>query len=194
MRGKIIALSAVFILMLTGCASKNEDMLQQPNPETNVTEEQQTDITILIDTRDDPSIEVSAEEFQKEMGYSFSVPQGAQEVTYVIDTEQHRGYMGFYLDGVLWNARVKRADAFTDIVNTYIDDYVEEIGSELDSEQILQVHGADPEIHYYRYKYDNKTLSYDLTAMWYLEKEGFMVALTSYSETPIHTMPVEVFG
>ena len=112
----------------------------------------------------------------------------------MIDPELHWGYMSFYQDGVLWNAKAKRADAFTDIVNTYIDDYVEEIGSELDNDQVLQVHGADPEIHYYRYKYNNKTISYDLTAMLHLEEEGFMVALTSYSETPIHTMPVEVFG
>lgn len=170
MKGKIIMLLSALSLMLTGCASGNANI-----------------------TRSDSEIEVTAEKFQEEIGFLFSVPEGAEDVTYSIDTETHCGFMGFVLDGVVWNAKVKRSDAFADIKNLYIEDSWEEIGCDFDSNQIMKVHGVNPDVKCYRIPYADNSEAYRCLAMWFLEDEGFMISLDSYSEKPIRTMPVEVF-
>ena len=171
MKGKIITLLSALSLMLTGCASGNANI-----------------------TRSNPEIEVTAEKIQEEIGFLFSVPEGAEDVTYSIDTETHRGIMGFVLDGVVWNAKVKRSDAFADIDNLYVEDSWEEIGCDFDSDQIMKVHDADPDVKCYRIHYADNNEAYMCSAMWFLEDEGFIISLDSYSEMPVHTMPVEVFG
>lgn len=187
MKGKIITLLSALSLMLTGCASGNANITSS-SPEIEVTS---GNANI---TRDSPEIEVTAEKFQEETGFLFSVPEGAEDVTYIIDTETKRALMGFVLNGVLWNAMVKRSDAFEDIVNLYVRDNWEEIGCDFDSDQIMKVHGADPDVKCYRIHYADNSEAYRFSAMWFLEDEGFMISLGSYSEKLVHTMPVEVFG
>lgn len=144
-------------------------------------------------------IEATAEKIQEDIGFLFFVPEGAEDVTYKIDTADaaaHRGFMGFVLDGDGWNAYVKRSDAFADIVNLYFDDRDgwEKIGCDFDSDQIIKVHGADPDVKCYKIHYADNSEAYMFSAMWFLKDEGFMVALINYSKNPIHSMPVEVFG
>ena len=172
MKGRFVALISAFSILLTGCAAGTERLVQRPNPE----------------------IEVSAGEFESELGFHLSIPEGAGEVTYTIDTESKRGLAAFYQDGVLWNALVMRSDVSIDFINYYDDDNVDEVDIDFDSNQVLKVRGADPVLKYYRMRYSDNSEAYMLTAQWFLEDEGFMVALKNYSEEPVHTMPVEVFG
>ncbi|MCH5250520.1 MAG: hypothetical protein J1E98_11325 [Lachnospiraceae bacterium] len=46
----------------------------------------------------------------------------------------------------------------------------------------------------YRIHYADNGEAYTCSVMWFLEDEGFMISLDSYSDNPVHTMPVEVFG
>lgn len=203
MKLKIITLLSALSLMLTGCASGNASITSS-SPEIGTTSGNSSitssspEIEVTSGnaniTRDTTEIKVTAEKFQEETGFLFSVPEGAEDVTYFIDTETKRALMGFVLDGVLWNAIVKRSDAFEDIVNWYVRDNEEEIGCDFDSDQIMKVHGADPDVKCYRIHFADNREAYSFSAMWFLEDEGFMISLVSFSENPVHTMPVEVFG
>ena len=200
MRYNIILLLSVISLLLTGCAADVQDN-EIPAAEAvtgteapDMIQEPDFDEVTILTARPDPEIEVTAEELEKELSYRFIVPEGAENVIYFYDTESKRGTMTFYLDGVYWDAKVIRTDSYFEFNRKYIDEYTKEIVPELDSDRILQVHGIDPEINYYNTHYGQNDESFDLSAMWYLEEEGLMIALSSYSETPIHTMPVEVFG
>lgn len=101
--------------------------------------------------------------------------------------------MAFYVDDVLWNVYVKKTDVYYDYRSGYMAENQKKIPCDLDSDRNLQVHGAEPEIDYYRIEYSDDDVAYMLDAQWFLEDEGYMIALRSYSEEPIHTMPVEVF-
>ena len=51
--------------------------------------------------RDDPEIEVTAEEFMNEFGAVVSVPEDIEILEYRIDSETQRGFVAFYKDGIL---------------------------------------------------------------------------------------------
>ena len=76
----------------------------------------------------------------------------------------------------------------------YVDEYMDEIDCELDDGQITTVDGTEAELHYYRSQYTDGSEAFNLFAKWTLEDEGYQIALRAFSETPIHTLPVEIFG
>ena len=168
---KIVALFSALAIVLTGCSSGKERLVQRPDPEVNVT----------------------AEEFEKEYGFSPSIPEGVEEVEYVIDTESHRGCVGFYVGDVLWNVKVLMTDEYKDIAKPYIDEHTNEMDCFLDSSQDLTVHGVEPELICYRFQYSEDNEDYMAFAMWFLEDDGLMISLQSLSDEPVHTMPVELF-
>lgn len=171
MKIRIIALLFVFALVMTGCSKGGERLVQRPNPET----------------------QVSAEEFEKEYGFSLFVPEGAEDVSYVIDMESHRGTMNFKLNDTYWSARVMRADDFKSFNNFYVDDSQEEIDSLFDSNQDIRVLGVEPVIRYFRIHYVDNSEAYSSEAMWFLEDKRLMIGLDCFSEKQVHKMPVEVF-
>ena len=85
---KTVAMASLLALVLTGCSSGNERLIDRPSPE----------------------IEVTAEEFEKEYGFSPSIPESVEEVQYIIDTDTHRGFVGFYEGDVLWNIKVLKTE------------------------------------------------------------------------------------
>lgn len=171
MKNWIIALLFVFALVLSGCSKGGERLVQRKSPEELVT----------------------AEEFQKEYGFGLSVPVGAEDVSYVIDMESHRGTMNFKLNDTYWSARVMRADDFKSFNNFYVDDSREEIDSLFDSNQDIKVLGVEPVIRYFRIHYVDNSEAYLSEAMWFLEDKGLMIGLDCFSKKQVHTMPVEVF-
>ena len=190
------------MLLLTSCAAADPEngaaaTVEQTTTvtsETVVTTDETIGGTEILTERQSPEIHVTAEEFTEEMGYQFYIPDGVVEVDYVIDTDSHRGLIGFYLDDVLCNIKVKRSDVFFDIDDPYVTDDWEKLTFEPDEGQILKVHGADPEVRYWKINYSDTNKAYWLSAEWFLEDEGIMTALICYSEKPVHTMPIEVFG
>lgn len=156
-----------------------------------------TDKGTVIYQRPNPEIEVTAEEFkefEEEIGYSLSVPEGAKNVVYQIDTEQYYGTLAFYLDDVLWNAKVRRRDKSEYKPEPYVGDYETEIDCEFKSGQVTKVHGVEGDIRYYRITYPNNTEAYKLNAEWFLEDGGYELLMSCYSEEPIYTMPIETLG
>ena len=168
---KTVALFSALAIMLTGCSSGNERLIDKPDPE----------------------VEVTAEEFEKEYGFSPSIPEGVEEVQYVIDTDTHRGFVGFYEGDVLWNIKVLKTDEFKDIATPYSYEGTTEIDCFIDSNQDLTVQGVEPQLTCYRNQYSEDNEDYMAVAMWFLEDDGLMISLQSLSDEPVHTMPVEVF-
>ncbi len=160
---------------------------QEPEPEVEAAVYEDS-------TRDNPEKPVSAEDFMNEFGSVVSVPDDITILEYKIDPEIQRGYMAFYKDDVLWNAYVKPDNIWPEVYGVYVDEYMEEIDCELDDGQITEVHGIAPELHYYRIQYDDGSEAYRLYVEWKLEDDGFQIALISYSENPIHTIPVEIWA
>ena len=144
-------------------------------------------------TRENPEIEITAEEFMEKFGSVITVPEGIEILEYRIDTETERGYMAFYKDEVLWNVYVKPDNIYPEVYRVNVDEDMEETDCELSPGQVTKVHGIEPELHYYRSRYEDGSESYRLFAKWTLEEEGYELWLICYSETPIHTIPVEVF-
>ena len=149
---------------------------------------------ILIE-RPDPTITVTAEEFQDMMGYSFIVPDGAKDIYYYIDTESKVGKMQFDLDGVFWTAQMLQRDVYIRLDRPHVDDCGIEITCDFkDDPAALQVHGVDPEgVNGYHMKYSEDWEQYIYSANWFLEDEGYSISLGCYSDTRIDSMPVEVF-
>jgi len=173
---------------------KDIDRLSTPEPFLNdVASGAPYGAEILVQ-RADPEIEVTAEAFADMMGFTFSVPDDAKDVTYIIDTDTGRGTMGFYLGDVLWNARVMRHDTYLNIEGDYVDDSMEEIRCDFASDPAMTVRGVDPTyVKGYRIKYSEDWEAYMYKALWFLEDEGYIISLANYSETPVDSMPVEVF-
>lgn len=170
MKIRIIALLFVFALVMTGCSKGGERLVQ----------------------RDSPEKEVSAEEFKKEYGFCLSVPKGAEDVIYVIDTETLRGTMSFKLNDSYWSARVLKTNTFID-EHYYVDETMEEIDSIFADNQDIKVCGVEPEVKSYRVHYADNSGAYKSTATWFLKDKGLWISLDSYSEKRPDTMPVEVF-
>ena len=187
---EFIALLSVLIMM-TGCESGNS-VIEAVDPENN--------IVTAITERPPAERHVTAEEFEKEMGYSFNIPDGVEEIDYVIDTSTINpvGFVGFYLDGVLWNAKVMQTDRSyyrDDLFEPYKIDF-DELEFKPENGQIIKVHSAEPDVlKYYLIKYHSDTIkdNYDFNAYWFFEDEGLELILQSISEEPINKVPVEVF-
>ncbi len=186
---KVILLT---LLMCGVAACGNKDGNAVESGVTPDKEEDMQDVAPEIE-RDDPEVEVTEEDFMKEFGSVISVPDDIQILEYRIDSETRRGYMAFYKDDVLWNVYVKPVNNWPEVYRIYVDDNMTEIDPELAPGTVTKVHDTDPELHYYRIQYDENSGAYELFAKWILEDEGFQIALTSLSETPIETMPVEIF-
>ena len=189
MKELIALLSA--LIMMTGCASENP-VIEAVDPKNY--------IVTTITERPSPERYVTAEEFEKEMGYSFNIPDGAEEVAYRIDTSTSDpvGFVGFYLDGVLWNAKVMHTDRSyyrDDLFEPYKIDF-DELDFKSENGQVIKVHGVEPDVlRYFLIHYNSDTIkdTYDLNAYWFLEDEGLELIMQSTSEEPIHKVPVEVF-
>ena len=158
------------------------------------TEEDQGDADeekILI-ARQDPTIDVTAEEFQNRLNYSFNVPDGAEDVYYTIDTDSNVGTVSFTLDDIYWKASMIQRDTIC-FDHHYIPDEATEISCNFENDPAMKVHGAAPGISGYYFKYSDGSVQYVYTANWFLESEGFSLSLDCYADAPIDSMPVEVF-
>lgn len=168
---KAVAVFSALAIVLTGCSSGKEILVDRPSPE----------------------IEVTPEEFEKEYGFSPSIPESVEEVQYIIDTDTHRGFVGFYEGEVLWNIKVLKNEEFKDIGTPYFYEGTTEIDCFIDSDQDLTVHGVEPQLNCYMNQYSEDNVDYSAVAMWFIEDDGLMITLVSLSDEPVHTMPVEVF-
>lgn len=158
-----------------------------------VADYQDTDGEMVLIDRPDPTIEVSAEEFQDRMGYSFCVPDGAQDVYYFINTDTNVGMMDFTLDGVTCIAQVLQRDIYIRLDHPYIDDSGVEISCGFENDPAMKVHGADPEIKAYRVRYSDDRIEYIYSANWFLDQEAYSISLRCHADAPIDSMPVEIF-
>ena len=160
---------------------------QQENTPSATPEEEQ-------DTREDPEIKVTEEEFMEK--YSAVVctpdemPDGIEILEYRIDTGTDRGFIAFNKDGILWNAYVKPDNIYPEAYRNYVDEDMEEIVPSLGG-QVTTVCGAGPELHYYRIKYSEDNVWYRMYAKW--EIEGWQLVLMTFTEEPVHSLPVEIF-
>ncbi|MBR4224063.1 MAG: hypothetical protein IKR73_04575 [Oscillospiraceae bacterium] len=167
----VIAIGAMMVL--------NGKQLIQTPPET----------TNGQGTRDDPNKSVTAEVFMERFGSIVSVPDDIEILEYKIDSEIDRGYIAFYKDEVLWNVYVKPKNIWPEVYGLYVTEDMKELPCTLDEGQVTKIHGVAPELHYFR----SDTIDrYELYAKWDLEEDGYQIAFMSFSETPIHTLPVEV--
>ena len=169
--------------------------LSEPDPEPPSEEDDK--VTVIYD-RPDPEIEVSAEEFEeymKKLGYSLCVPDGAEKVTYITDTDYPAARMDFYLNGVEWSAGVRKVDKTFYAPHPYVDEYMTAIDCDLESGQVMNVHGVEGDIWYYKISFsDGAADRYKLETEWYLQEDGLAVGLTGWSDEPIHKIPVEALG
>ncbi len=167
--------------------SATPEETQQENTPSATPEEEQ-------DTREDPEIKVTEEEFMEK--YSAVVctpdemPDGIEILEYRIDTGTDRGFIAFNKDGILWNAYVKPDNIYPEAYRNYVDEDMEEIVPSLGG-QVTTVCGAGPELHYYRIKYSEDNVWYRIYAKW--EIEGWQLVLMTFTEEPVHSLPVEIF-
>lgn len=157
---------------------------QQENTPSATPEEEQ-------DTREDPEIKVTEEEFMERYGEVITVPEDIEIIEYRIDYSIDRGYIAFHKDDVLWNAYVKPVNIYPEVYGVYEADYKHEIPVELDDEQVTAIGGVEAELHYYKLKFGDEDGGYDIYAEWKLDDWQF--CLKGLSDEPIHTMPVEIF-
>lgn len=163
------------------------------DPEEVVQAVESGDEYILID-REDPEKEITEEEFMNEFGALVSIPEDIEILGYMKDTDMQRGSVFFKKDGLQWDAYVKPVNNCLKINNIYVDENMHEIDCEFDDGQITTVDGVEPELYYYKTLYADGSEAYDFLATWDLEDKGYQIALRSFSETPIHTLPVEIFA
>jgi hypothetical protein len=184
------------VLLLGGCGSAAGATSQLPDAQEESEQVQDFpgtgDEEILID-REDPTIEVTAEEFQDRQGYTFNVPDGAEDVIYLIDTESNCGSMTFTLDGVGWTAVEIQRDVEIPLSHPYYPEGSTEQNCDFINDPAMKVHGADGEAYGYYEKVSEDWEYYYYSADWYLANEGYSIALFCYSDAPIDSMPVEVF-
>ena len=71
----------------------------------------------------------SAEEIAQRFGVEMKAPEGAEEVSWVIiEGEMPLAQMGYSLDGIVYNCRIAKAEAYTDISGMYYE--WQEVGAE----------------------------------------------------------------
>ena len=64
----------------------------------------------------------SAEEIAQRFGVEMKAPEGAEEISFVIiEGDLPLAQMGYSLDGIVYNYRVAKAEAYTDIAGMYYD-------------------------------------------------------------------------
>ena len=186
------------LIMMTGCASGNPVTEAEQGNELIEALGLEDYIVTTITEREPPEHHVTAEEFEKEMGFCFNIPEGVEEVDYVIDTDGPVGFAGFYWDGVLWNAKATHSDRSyyrDDLFEPYKSDY-DELDFKPEGGQPVKVHGTEPDVvKYYLRHYHSDTIkdTYEFNAYWYFEDEGLELIMQSLSEEPISKVPVEVF-
>ncbi len=153
----------------TSAKKRKFTTMTEPPPEL-------TEKGIIRYARPSPEYEVSAEdfaEFEKEIGFSLSVPEDAQNVAYQIDAEVYKGTLIFYLGDVLWDAKVRPVDKERYYRGEpYVDEYMTELDCEFESGQVTTLRGVEGDIRYYRITYPDNSEAYNLSATWYLEDEG----------------------
>ncbi len=153
------------------------------------------DEKVLID-RENPEIEVTAEEFQdfqNRQGFSFNIPDGAGNFYYVINTDSPEvGKMQFDLDGITWTATEYQID-YKPYINYYFPNDAKELRCDFITDPSMKVHGVDGEGYGYYEKISDEYEYYYYSVYWYLEKEGYAISLNCYADAPIDSMPVEVF-
>ena len=147
----------------------------------------------LLIARKDPTIEVTAEEFQDRQGYTFNIPDGAHDIYYYIDTDSNLGSMQFELDGVSWIASEIQRDVEIPLSHPDYPEGSTEMNCDFINDPAMKVHGADGEAYGYYEKVSEDWEYYYYSADWYLANEGYSISLYCYSDAPIDSMPVEVF-
>ena len=159
-------------------------------------------IVTTITERPPTDRQVTAEEFEEELGFRFNIPEGAEVCEYRIDYSSPNmpvGFVGFYHDGILWNATVmstNRSYYRDDLFEPYKSEY-DELNFVPENGQVIKARGAEPDVlRYFLIHYHSDTINdaYMFNAYWFLEDEGLELTLQSYSEQPVHEVPVEVFG
>ncbi len=169
------------------------------NPVTGAEEDE--NIETVLTARPPTERYVTAEEFEEEMGYCLIIPEGAEEVSYMIENSVPPypvGVVGFVLDGVGWKATVSRTDN-----PFYMDNMFEPYKMDFDElffvpedGQTITVHGARPDaLRYFLLHFHSDTIKdiYDFNAYWYMEDEGLELTMEGGSEESIHKVPVEIF-
>ena len=195
MRKKALALitCTATVALLAGCGT--EAIVQNGDPAGQSLQisdaDEDVDEKILV-ARADPTIEVSAEEFQNMQGYSFNVPDGAENVYYTIDTESNFGTVRFTLDGVEWSASEIHLPGF-DLCHPSLGNGEIEVSCDFKDDPAMKVHGVAPTAKGIYIKYDDNSERYAYSACWNLDDEEYSISLDCYSEAPIDSMPVEVF-
>ena len=125
-------------------------------------------------------------------GYSFNVPDGAENVYYTIDTESNFGTVRFTLDGVEWSASEIHLPGF-DLCHPSLGNGEIEVSCDFKDDPAMKVHGVAPTAKGIYIKYDDNSERYAYSACWNLDDEEYSISLDCYSEAPIDSMPVEVF-
>ena len=173
-------------------AADTEERIEDYIVEDTKEDQSDADEEKILIARQDPTIDVTAEEFQNRLNYSFNVPDGAEDVYYTIDTDSNVGTVSFTLNGIYWKASMIQRDTIC-FDHHYIPDEATEISCNFENDPALKVHGAAPSISGYYFKYNDGSVQYVYTANWFLESEGFSLSLDCYADAPIDSMPVEVF-
>ena len=138
-----------------------------------------------------PDIGVTSERIKQEIGYELFVPEGASEFEYRMNVDTHVGYVNFLLDEVTYSAKVKKSDVFISIENPKVEENWIEIDNSFTNIKIGNVEG---QTKCYRIEYDNLGDRYATHTQWFLEEEGYMVSLSSFSEKLPEDLPTtEVF-
>ncbi len=95
---------------VTEAAESENPVTESAEPINPVTEaEEDENIETVLTARPPTERYVTAEEFEEEMGYCLNIPEGAEEVSYMIENSVPPypvGVVGFVLDGVGWRATV----------------------------------------------------------------------------------------
>lgn len=115
-----------------------------------------------------PMVEVTKEELEKQLGFSFGVPEGATDVCYYIIAGE-LGEMLFTLDGLEYTARIKPADAYEDISGLYFN---------WDVTDDCKIGGREGKSM--RYIGGETELTEDL-CLWYDAAPGLMYSLATHS-------------
>jgi len=138
-----------------------------------------------------PDIGVTSERIKQEIGYELFVPEGASEFEYRMDVDSHVGYVGFLLDGVTYTAKVMKSNIFISIENPKVEDNWIEIDNSFKNIKIGDVEG---QTKCYRIEYDDLEDKYVTYTQWFLEEEGYMLSLSSFSEELPEELPTtEIF-
>ena len=115
-----------------------------------------------------PMVESDADTILQELGFTFGVPEGAEEVKYFI-IDKALAEMQFTLDGVKYNARIQSAAEFTDISGVHGEPLAEESANLFDGRGDTLVR---------RYKDAERNLTTDVM-LWFDVVPGVQYCLTA---------------